>query len=492
MRPADILRRLNVAYSVSEHDLGNIPRTGAAILVSNHPTHADSLILFDLLSGIRPDVRFLYGSDRPGSLSRHPGGLLVVFPAGRGNPGGGKEGKWGKSTIEFIRDSQCPVIPVCIGKSGAPGKPYGGSDGCGENFTVRIGSDLAPHRTADLGTGAYGRYLRANVEFMLPPSPRGGENAAAVPKPRGESVIEPLPRELLERETNSLPAECLLFEQSGYRVYYASPQQIPYMLSEIGRLREITFRGIGEGSMKKIDTDRYDSYYRQLFIWDTDAGMLVGAYRLGMGAEIMDAYGLRGFYSDSLFRMDRRMEPVMRRTIELGRSFVTAGYQRKPVSLMLLWKGILHILLRHPGYRYLVGPATISGELSGTSKMLIVKYLNRHHLDRKLARHIHPATGLDGIVAPGMDFSLVEDITRVGLIDKIVTDIEQGRFSIPVLIRKYLDLNSRVLGFNVDHDFSDCLDSLMLLDLKKVPPAVIGMLSKEMSGIDVASRFENI
>ena len=153
------------------------------------------------------------------------------------------------------------------------------------------------------------------------------------------------------------------------------------MMREIGRMREVTFREVGEGSMKSIDTDRYDAYYHQLFIWDTAQGRLVGAYRLGLGDQIVPRFGLEGFYTNSLFRMSEEMKPIMAQTIELGRSFIVHDYQRKAASLMLLWKGILYVLLKHEQYRNLLGPVTISGEFERVSKTLIVRYLQKRHMN---------------------------------------------------------------------------------------------------------------
>lgn len=259
---------------------------------------------------------------------------------------------------------------------------------------------------------------------------------------------------------------------------------------EIGSLRERTFREIGEGTKNAIDTDRFDSYYYQLFVWDREARRLVGAYRLGMGDRIMERYGLKGFYTNTLFRMKPAMGEVMGKTIELGRSFIVRDYQRKPVSLMLLWKGILYVLLRNGQFRYLLGPVTISGGFQSASKLIIASHIRDFYLDREKAGWIRPRTGID--IRVRIDESLIAGIRSIDLINRLVCDIEKNAYSIPVLIRKYLQLNSSVLGFNTDHEFCDSLDALMLLDLKKVPEETILMLSKELADIDVLGRFKHI
>ena len=240
------------------------------------------------------------------------------------------------------------------------------------------------------------------------------------------------------------------------------------------------------------ETD-YNGYLRasvEYFKPDREARRLVGAYRLGMGDRIMERYGLKGFYTNTLFRMKPAMGEVMGKTIELGRSFIVRDYQRKPVSLMLLWKGILYVLLRNGQFRYLLGPVTISGGFQSASKLIIASHIRDFYLDREKAGWIRPRTGID--IRVRIDENLIAGIRSIDLINRLVCDIEKNAYSIPVLIRKYLQLNSSVLGFNTDHEFCDSLDALMLLDLKKVPEETILMLSKELADIDVLGRFKHI
>jgi putative hemolysin len=537
-----LLESLGVMCNVREADLANIPREGAAIVVCNHPTGLlDGVMLIDLLPRLRPDVKFMgnfllnrieffrryfiavdpFDSKDRGKNMRglresmehlRNGGMLALFPAGAVATwtkgfGRARDFPWSRSIVRFIHNARCPVVPMYIeGRNSRMfhllGKihpmlrtamlPREMLNKRGA-ITISIGSPLSVKRASELdGAEQFGRYIRANSEYLAAPRPkRRRKKRRAEPCGEARRIIDPVPRKLLMAEMESIAAEHLLFDSGDYRVFFSPPALIPNMLTEIGRMREVTFRSIGEGSMKEIDTDTYDAYYHQLFIWDGAAEALVGAYRMGMGAEIVPTRGLDGFYTNTLFRMERQMLPIMERTIELGRSFVTRDYQRRAVSLMLLWKGILYILLKHREYRNLMGPVTISGEMSDVSKMLIVRYLLRWHMDEKLARHIRSVTGLDGVSSEA-DYSLVEDIDNVELINKLVADIEREEFSIPVLIRKYLSLNSHVLAFNVDHDFSDCLDALMLLDLKRIPRNTIELLSKEIADIDVLARFRDV
>lgn len=127
-------------------------------------------------------------------------------------------------------------------------------------------------------------------------------------------------------------------------------------MKEIARLREVTFRAVGEGTQLETDSDEYDDLYEHLFVWDAEKQAIAGAYRIGFGDVLLDNRGFEGFYTYTLFEFSRRLNDVLRQSIELGRSFVVPGYQRRSQTLLLLWRGILHVLLRNPSYRYLMGP----------------------------------------------------------------------------------------------------------------------------------------
>lgn len=538
-----LLEQLGVSYAICDSDLAHIQAEGGMVLISNHPTGAlDGIMLIDAISKVRPDVKFmgnfLLGRIEPLKkyfISVDPfdskeraknlrgikesmqhvknGGALVIFPAGEvatWQKGFWRieDKRWSDSIIKFIRSLGVPVVPICIEARNSKkfrlvGKihpmlrtamlPHELVNKKGKVVPINIGSAITVRLVKDLDDlRTYGDYLRANVDYLCNKRPRRKLRLRRRRKPlfrKVEEIAAPMPVEAIEAELTKIREESLLFSHANYDVYCAHPDRIPTLMHEIGRLREVTFRDVGEGSFKALDLDRFDTYYHQLFIWDREARAFVGAYRLGMGDEIVPKYGLKGFYVNSLFRMKPPMRPIMEKTIELGRSFIVKEYQRKPASLMLLWRGILYVLLKNKQYRNLLGPVTISGEFEKASKTIIVTHLRQHHFDRKIARHVKPLTGLDGINAP-IDPRLIRNISSIELIGKIVNDIERNEMSVPVLIKKYLQLNSHVIGFNVDHDFADALDALMLLDLKRIPENTITLLSKELTGIDVLGHFK--
>lgn len=284
---------------------------------------------------------------------------------------------------------------------------------------------------------------------------------------------------LMAAEVEALPPERLLDCNGELQVRYARAGEIPHLLREIGRLREMTFRAVGEGTGRARDIDLYDSYYLHLFVWNTEASELVGAYRLGLADEILHSFGRRGLYTYSLFRYGRRLLDEINPAIELGRSFVRAEYQKSYTPLLLLWKGIGRFVAMHPRYRVLFGPVSISGDYETISQQILVEFLRANSMLPELARHVRPRRpfrGTDARVTPPPDLDEVAEI---------VASIEKDGKGVPVLLRQYLKLGGRVLGFNVDPQFNDALDGLIMVDLDETDPRV---LAKYM-GRSEAERF---
>lgn len=297
---------------------------------------------------------------------------------------------------------------------------------------------------------------------------------------KGEEIIEPIDRQLLKSEINELrKTGGFLFNQAEFDMYVASAWQIPNLSKEIGRLRELTFRDVDEGTMKSLDLDEYDLYYKQLLIWDKEADKIVGGYRLGPGDEIVDAFGKKGFYIHSLFKIKKDFKPYLKQSLELGRSYIVPEYQRKRLPLFLLWKGILHYLLANPQYRYLIGPMSISKHYSNVSRHLIVEFVKRHYYDEDLAKFIRARKQFRYKPKDIDTKLLIDDFDgQLKRLDNFIEDIEPEHFRIPVLMKKYFSQNAKIIGFNLDPEFSDVLDGLMLLDLKNLPNETIESLKE--------------
>ncbi len=540
-----LLDELGVQFSISDTDVANIPASGAAIVVSNHPLGGvDGLILIKALTQKRSDVKVMANfmlssiepinkyliSVNPYALSRElkpnykglreakhhvdSGGLLCIFPAGGVSAYDIKSQsvrdlEWQVSALKFIRSAKLPVVPVSISGSNStffhllgiinpslrslrlPSELFNKRD---KHIAVRIGKSISLAEQKEFtDIFEYGRYLRTRTYLLGKPISVKAFFRPVLFKKKSKTVVLARDVEALKIEIEHLREDGqLLHESKEYQVFWAQTFQIPNMLYEIGRQREITFREVGEGTGKKIDLDEFDLYYRHLFIWDTEQCRLVGAYRLGMGRDIMERYGKRGFYLNTLFRLKRGFYPVLEESIELGRSFVVKDYQLKPLSLYLLWKGILYYILKNPSYRYLIGPVTISGEFSEFSKYLIISFIKEYYFDNELAALVKPRKEYIPVIDPvEADMSAIKKITKEDLkkLEKIIEDIELGHFRLPALLKKYLGQNAQIIAFNVDPDFNNALDGLLVMDMFNVPNDTIEGLAKEMNDKEALGNF---
>ncbi len=295
-----------------------------------------------------------------------------------------------------------------------------------------------------------------------------------------DPVIQAFDKETISREMAALGPEQCVVRQSEFEVWMVRAEQIPTGLKEIGRLRELTFRSVGEGTGKEMDLDEYDLYYEQLIIWDKEAQCIVGGYRIGRGDKIFSDYSAQGFYISSLFKIKKGFYSIFPQALELGRSYIIEDYQRKRLPLFLLWKGILAILLQNPQYRYLYGPVSISKYYSDISKSLIIYFVRKHFFDHRLARYLKPRKQFEFII----DEEALEVLTDsfAGDLDQLnsfIEDVEPEHFKLPVLLRQYIRQNARFIAFNLDPNFSDVLDGFIILDLQDVPQETLEGLQKE-------------
>jgi len=530
---AHYLFQHNIKYIVDETNLKNIPEKGGCIFICNHPTGMlDGLVLIDLISRIRPDVKFLgnfllgrmdvlekffievdpFNANNPQNVRglkiafKHVrnGNCLAIFPAGEVSTIHKfriQDKKWPNSIVKFIRKVNAPIVPMFLSGKNSPlfhilgffhpilrtaqlVRQFNKKDN--SIVKVAIGTPVLPIRLSSLNDKKYANFLRINVNLL-----RKTFTSKTISSKTANGLITPIiqsqNKNLIISEINLLKENHALFRQGAFTLFFAPPQKLQYVMQEIGRLREVTFREIGEGSNNELDIDKYDSYYYQLFIWDNEQETIVGAYRVGMGAEIISTYGIHGFYTDSMFVLGKKLTPLLYKTIELGRSFITKPYQGNSIALMLLWKGILQVLLQHEEYRYLLGPVSISNDYSPVSKTLIERYIRKYHFDRRHGKLVTPVNeSLNEQSIFTKDY--LKGINNLDLLDKLIVDLENKQRGLPVLVKRYLQLGGRVLAFNIDMNFNNCLDGLILLDLKNVPQKTLLMLSKDIN-INVLERF---
>ncbi|MDA0935395.1 MAG: GNAT family N-acetyltransferase, partial [Planctomycetota bacterium] len=268
--------------------------------------------------------------------------------------------------------------------------------------------------------------------------------------------------------------------------WLATADRLPHVLPEIGRLREETFRAVGEGTGQETDLDRFDRDYLHLFLWEPKTQRIAGAYRLGPTDRLLARGGLSALYTSTLFDMDRAFVEHVTPGLELGRSFVCADFQRSFMPLLLLWRGIGEFVARNPQYHRLFGPVSISASYDAASRDLIVEHLRAHQFapefaDLVRARRPHQS---DQARRFGLSWtpSMLRDLSEVSA---MVADMERDAKGVPVLIREYLKLGGKIIGFNVDPDFANVVDGLVLVDLAETERRLL----VRYMGAEGADRF---
>jgi putative hemolysin len=422
------------------------------------------------------------------------GGALVVFPAGEvaheetaGNANR-TDVRWSAGVARLVQRTGADVVPVFF---------HGGN-----SRIFRLAGRIHPLlRTALLPRellGQRGRTIRINVGTKITAARlarfeeperlasylrvRTSALAADAAAPQlvtassahAHPVAEPQNPCEIEREIQTLDRSRILVSSGAFDVLIARAPEIPRALLEIGRLREIAFRRAGEGTEFARDLDEFDANYWHLFAWNRERHEIAGAYRVGATDEIVPRAGIAGLYTSTLFRYDRRLLSQLDPALELGRAFVTPEYQRDYTPLLLLWKGIGAFVAANPRYRMLFGPVSISNSYQSLSRQILVRFLYATSYRQDLAELVSPRNPPlflrhRGALAP-IAGSIVRSLADVST---LLAEIESDRKGVPVLLRQYLKLNARLLGFNVDPSFGSVIDGLMLVDLTDVDRAIL-------------------
>lgn len=524
-----LLTEMKIKLDVQPADLKRVPVNGALVAVANHPFGVlDVAILTMLLSRVRPDVKILTNSLLAGIPELHEhcifvdpfhtassadknvkplkqamewlcrGGALAVFPAG-------EVSQWNVREAQVTDPAWNTVAACLVRKSGASALPV---YFCGRNSVafqllglinpklrtlfllqeflqqrdkhvqVRIGGAIPSELLASLDTDEEAtEYLRLRTYLL---SYRGQKQVSlptkmrsALPRKPQEPIAAEVPSRFVIADIAALPAERLLVENADFTVYAARASELPHALDELGRLREITFRAAGEGTGRSADLDHFDAYYWHLLLWNKEKRELAGAYRAGNTDEIIRAHGIKGLYTNTVFRYDKQLFLKIGSALELGRSFVRPEYQRQYAPLLLLWKGIARFVAAYPETPVLFGAVSISNEYSSLSREMIVRYFEQRE-DGEYAGLVQARTPFRAPKLRRWDCgalcSLLRDLDELA---EPISDVEEDGKGLPILLKQYAKVGGRLVGFNLDRKFSDVVDGLVIVDLRQTDPSVL-------------------
>ncbi|WP_396602409.1 GNAT family N-acyltransferase [Algibacter sp. R77976] len=532
-----ILEEFQIKFEIPEEDLKRLPKDGAYITVSNHPLGGiDGILLLKLMLEQRKDFKIIANfllhrieplapfimpvnpfEDRKdvkssiagfknSILHLRDGHPLGIFPAGEVSTY--RDGKlvvdrpWEEAAMKLVKKAEVPVVPIYFHAKNS--KLFYQLSKISDTFRtaklpsevltqkrrtikVRIGKPISvKDQKEHTGLDDFSDFLRRKTYMLsnaFEDKSKILDNISSTLKtPKApKNIVTPVDSALMTKEVNALrEKDSRLLQSKNYEVFLAQAEDMPNILREIGRLREITFREVGEGTNEAIDLDVFDDYYHHMFLWDNENKVLAGAYRMGLGSKIYEQYGIDGFYLQDLFRFEPELHKMMSQSIEMGRAFIIKEYQQKPMPLFLLWKGIVHTTLRYPEHKFLIGGVSISNQFSNFSKSLMVEFMKSHYYDPYIAQYVHPKKEFKvKLKDADKDFVFDEAEADLNKFDKFIDEIEPGALRLPVLLKKYIKQNARLVAFNVDPLFNNSVDGLMYIRIADLPESTVKPVMEE-------------
>lgn len=527
--PTEFITHAFKLFNIEERyrleELDYIPQCGASVVLANHPFGAiEGMALIKLLLQRRADVRVLgnnwlqriteladvifpvnpYGGGNAIEENRRSmrlalqwlknGGLLLVFPAGEVAHLHLRERRitdpeWHLNVARLIKKTQACVVPVYFFGRNSLFFHLAGMlhprlrtmmlprellNKKNMHINYAVGKPICDAQYNTMNPKELMDYLRMRT-YMLAKIRSAREELPAADRMEAryeEPIMEAVDEALLGAEVRYLRKQnrCLT-HSNQLSVFYADAGEIPHLLREIGRLREITFRDNGEGVGRALDLDEYDRHYTHLFAWDDQKQCVVGGYRIGLADRLIEHFGMQGLYTHSLFKYSKGFIQKMQPALELGRSFIRKEYQRAYSPLLLLWRGIAQFVLLNPQYKTLFGPVSISNEYNPISQQLLVEFLKFYNFQPDLARSIKARNPLK------KDLSLhpreVASIKCLDNVSEIISLIEKKNVGVPILIKQYLKLGGVMLGFNIDKSFGNSIDCLVKINLIETDPKIL-------------------
>ena len=525
-----LLHEMNIALSVSRADFERIPKRGPAVVVANHPFGMlDGAVLSVVLSRVRPDVKIMTNFLLEGvpELEQHcifvdplhtpqarrknlralkqalewleHGGMLGIFPSGEVShwqlpQAAIVDPRWSEIAVRLIRKTAASALPVYFCGQNSLGFQLAGIlhprlrlafllqeflQQQGKDIVLRIGNGIPAKTITGISDDRLATdYLRWRTYLLSERGKKRVRLPAALRSwlpSKADTEITPAPSsELLLRDLSSLPPQRLLAENGDFAVYAARAAEIPNLLQEVGRLREITFRAANEGTGKSTDLDRFDHHYWHLLLWHKEQQELVGAYRAANTQDVIAQYGIQGLYTSTLFHYDLRLFEHMGPALELGRSFVRPEYQRQYAPLLLLWKAIARFVSMKPETPVLFGAVSISNTYNHASRELIYSFFESRRGGDGLADLVSPRRPFRPAWLRNWDCRALCSVLRdLEELSEPIADLEVDGKGIPVLLKQYAKVGGKLLGFNVDRKFSDVLDGLVVVDLRETDHVIL-------------------
>jgi len=501
-----VLDYFDFDYTVSSNDIENIPSSGKVVIIANHPLGGlDALSLLKLVGAVRRDVKivandFLLGIDALDSLfipidnykmrqskkdikavyeALDQEQAVIIFPAGevsRASTKGIKDPQWNKGFLNFALNSNSPILPLFI--SGKNSKFFYTMSLINKSFsTLLLSNEMFRKNATNINIkigeiipnehikpkGLNKKYLVKLYKKHLYSLKKGKKSYFVTQK----AIAHPQKRDDLIKELKK--AKQIGQTNDGKKIYLYDYKDDSIILKELGRLRELSFRKVGEGINKKLDTDKYDIYYQHIILWDENDLEIVGSYRIGNGKYINDKFGVKGFYTNTLFKYNDVFAPYLKSSIELGRSFVQPKYWGTR-ALDYLWYGIGAYLKENPQIKYMFGTVSISANFANIAKDLMIFHYSHHYKNDK---------SLVEAKLPYQYSSSIKDIKNIFELKNkkedfkiLKSSLNSINTSVPTLFKQYSDIcedgGVTFLGFNIDPDFSNCVDGFILVDISKL------------------------
>lgn len=504
-----VLDYFDFDYNVSSTDLQNIPSSGKVVIIANHPLGGlDALCLLRLISQVRSDVKivandFLVGFEALNNMlipidnykirqskkdikkiyeALNNEEAIIIFPAGevsRAGTKGIKDPSWSKGFLNFAKNSNSPILPIFLDAKNS--KTFYTISIINKTFSTLLLSNEMFNKKS--------KRINIKIGEIIPNeniTPKGLDKKYLINlykkhlysiKKRKKSffqtqsaIAHPQKRQSL---MNELKLSQLLGETSdGKKIYLYDYTDDSIVLKELGRLRELSFRKVGEGLNKKRDTDKYDIYYQHIILWDENDLEIVGSYRIGNADFIFKNIGVKGFYSNTLFKYNEELTPYLKNSIELGRSFVQPKYWGTR-ALDYLWYGIGAYLKKHQNIKYMFGPVTISASFPTIAKDMMIFYYSHYFQEEKQ------------LVSPKLPYQYsnnINEIKELFCLDDRKKDFKFLKSTlsgmgvlVPTLYKQYSEITEeggvKFLSFNVDKDFADCIDGFIIVNVNKIKDA---------------------